>query len=178
MRGAVPFTASARPPPGRHHRRVGLFGIEQREHPFGRRHGLLHHRVLRGEIANGGEELAQVFDEGDQHAEGQGAGGDAHAAVPQQPRHRDRADGLDDGVERGVGGDGPRVGPPVVAVDGVELGGDLAFLGEGLDDLHARQVLLQEGVHARQLHANLAKRVAHPAPEIAGDSEQHRRRAH
>ena len=164
------------------------FGVEQLEDALAGGHGGLQDVVLVAEVLDGAEEALRVLDEGDQHAEGDGAedrvaqaplviagvAEDGVAAAPDDQRDGGGAEELDDGVVEGVGEDG--VGPRlfVLGVDGGEVVEGAALAVEELHDGHAGDVLLREGVDAGGGVALAAIAVANVTAEDAGDVEDGR----
>src|SRR5205814_5311137 len=115
--------------------------------------------VLVGDVAYGLEEKLRELYEGDERADGEhGVSGrvlhHAVAAVPDDERDADRADQVNEREEDGVVEDRLDVRAPVLVVDLVELPKRLRLAVENLHGLRARQVLLQEGVDARQPRAD------------------------
>ena len=121
-------------------------GVEQLEHALGRRHGRLHHGVLRGEVPQRHEELVDVLDERDQRAEGQGCPENLTAAVPDDEGERNAADRLHQRVQCRFVDVGPVIGLAVQIVVVVELAKGLRLAHEQLDHHHPRDRLLQVGV--------------------------------
>ena len=156
-------------------RRVLVFVVEELEDALGTRHRRLQHRVARRQIADGTEEHLDVGDEDEEGAEGDFVREGADAGVPEHRGDADAGDHLDGRVEGGVVDDGAVVGVAVRAVDLVELGRALRLARVRLEHGHARDMLVEVGVHARGLGAHLAERVADP-PARPVDPERHRRR--
>ena len=94
------------------------------------------------------------------------------AAVPDDQRRRERADGFDRRIEHGVVEDRLDVGVAVLAVDLVEAREVQRLAPEQLHRRHAGDVLLQERVDARDPAADDAVRLAHVAPEPLRDQRR------
>ncbi|HEV2764374.1 MAG TPA: hypothetical protein VGV38_15445 [Pyrinomonadaceae bacterium] len=103
--------------------------------------------------------MLRVLDEGDERAQGKHLAlgrvlQDQPAAPPDDERDADRADEVNEREEDGVVKNRVNVRAPVVVVDVGELAEADRLAVENLHGLRARDVLLQEGVDARQLRAN------------------------
>ncbi len=160
--------------------RVFVLVVEELEDALGAGHRDLEERVAGRQVADGDEERLDVSDEREEGAEGDRVLGPAperaHARVPEHRGDADAGDHLDGRVERGVVDDGAVVGVAVGVVDLVELGGALLLAGVGLHHGHARDLLVQVGVHPRGLGADLAEGVADAAARPV-DAQGHGRDA-
>ena len=122
--------------------------------------------VLGRQVADRHEESVRVFQERDQSAEGHGAAQDASASVPDDQTDGDGPDQLHGRGERGVVENGPHVGVPVVAVDGVEFLRLPPLPAEELNHPHAGDRFLESRVDARDPRADRPVAVAQPLAEI------------
>ena len=143
-------------------------GVEQLEDALAGSHGGLQDVVLLAEVHDGPEEALRVLDEADEDAdldgpedagsvggiEADGVGGGEEGGVVQHglaTAPEDEGDGgggeeFDDGIVPGVGEDGVGPGALVLGIDGGEVVEGAALAVEELDDGHAGDVLLGEGV--------------------------------
>ncbi len=166
----------------------GRFGVEQFEDPLAGRHRRLQDVVLVAEVLDGTEEALRVLDEGDQHAEGDGAedrvakrsvgiacvAEDGVASEPDNEGDGGGAEEFDDGIVEGVGEDGVSPRLFVLSVDGGVVVEGAALAVEELHDRHPGDVLLREGVDAGGCMALAAVAVANVAAEDAGDVKDRR----
>ena len=150
--------------------------VEQLEDALGGGHGRLHDVVLFAQVLDGAEESQAVLEEGNHHADLNGAAAHSKSAVGEQQRERQHAEKLGDRIKPAVGGDGVLVGFHVVAIDACKLAAAASLAIEELEDGDAADVLLQIGINARDGHANFAVALLHGAPELHGD--QHHQRHH
>ena len=136
--------------------------VEEPEDPLRGGQRGLQDVVLVAHVPDRVVEPSGVFEERHERPEGDRAREQADAAPPQQQRHRDRGEHLHarevDGVEVGE----PHALRGVLPVQGVEPPLRLPLHPERLDHRHPRHVLLQEGVHPRELPPHLPVRLADP----------------
>jgi len=141
----------------------------------------LQDRVALREEADGLEELLDVGREGDDERERDRR---AHRTVadaleacpPEDARDADRTDHLDRGVEDGFVKDAALVRVAVLAVDLVELGGHRLFARIRLDDRHARDLFVQEGVESRCLRTDVTERFARTRTHEVHEDHDERQR--
>ena len=100
------------------------FRVQKVKNPLQRRHGPLHDRIFRGQVADWGEKFLYILDEGHERTEGEGSADDLAPSVPDDKADCDGGDGLHRGIEGGIPGDDRQVGVPV---GGVEAGEFLLF---------------------------------------------------
>ena len=151
----------------------GLLVVQQLEDALAGGQGGLHDVVALGQLADGPEEAPRLLDEGQQQAPGDGPGLELEARIEDQGRQGAGGDELHHREEHRVGEDGAEEGLEVVLVDGLELLGAARLLGVDLDQAHAGDLLLEEGVDGRVAPLGLAEGITRPAPEdLCGHQEE------
>ena len=140
--------------------------------------GRLQDVVLVGDVADRLKEKLRELYEGDERADCEhGVAGrvlhHAVAAVPDDERDADRADQINEREEDRVVEDRFDVRAPVVVVNLVELPERLRLAVENLYGLRARQVLLQEGIDAREARADEVVAASRVLPKPGGRGEEH-----
>ena len=126
------------------------------------------------EVLDGAPEALRVLDERDEDADGDGAAQHAATADPDDQGDGDGGEHLDRGIVEGVGEDCVFESDQVGAVDRFEVVEGALLPAEELHDAHAGDVLLGEGVDARDGGANAAVGVAHTVAEDARDEQDDR----